>query len=72
VGSLTAKIKVEGLMALFEQILFSDAPVERFKEFAKSVEDNVSVALFPSKKHMVGRNLGHLEPSASLKYRLAS
>ena len=68
VGSLTAKIKVEGILAIFEQIIMSDAPIRRFKEFAKSLEDNM-VALSPSKKHMIGRDLGRLEASTSLKYR---
>ena len=68
VGSLTAKVKVEGILAIFEQIILSDAPVERFKEFAKSLEDNV-IKLNPSTKHMVNRNLGKFEPSPSLKYR---
>ena len=71
VGSLTAKVKVEGMLATFEQIILSDAPVERFKEFAKSVEDNV-IALNPSTKHMVNRNLGKFEPSPSLKHRSAA
>lgn len=71
VGSLTAKIKVEGMLALFEQIIMSDAPVERFKELAKSVEDNV-VILCPSKKHMVDRDLGKFEPSPSLRHRCAA
>jgi hypothetical protein len=38
----------------------SDAPVERFKEFATAFED--VVVLFPSKKQMDGRGLGHFEP----------
>ena len=71
VGSLTAKVKVEGMLATFEQIVLSDAPVERFKEFAKSVEDNV-IVLNPSTKHMVNRNIGKLEPSPSLKHRSAA
>lgn len=71
VGSLAAKIKVEGMLATFEQIILSDAPVERFKEFAKSVEEN-AVMLRPSKKHMVGRDIGKLEPAPSLKYRKAA
>ena len=71
VGSLTAKVKVEGMLATFEQIILSDAPVERFKEFAKSVEDNV-IVLNPSTKHMVNRNIGKLEPSPSLKHRSAA
>ena len=34
VGSLAAKIKVEGMLATFEQIILSDALAEKFKEFA--------------------------------------
>lgn len=70
VGSLMAKIKVEGVLATFEQIFLSDSPAEQFKEFAKSLEDNM-VSLCPSKKHMINRNLGRLEASPSLKYRQA-
>ena len=70
VGSLMAKTKVEGVLATFEQIFLSDSPAEQFKEFAKSLEDNM-VLLCPSKKHMINRNLGRLEASPSLKYRKA-
>lgn len=65
------KIKAEGLLATFEQIISSDAPAEKFKEFAKSIEENVMM-LRLSKKHMVGRDIGKLEPTASLKYRRAA
>jgi hypothetical protein len=68
VGSLTEKIKVEAIMNLFEQIIFSDAPVERFKEFARSVENNV-VKLYPSTKHMISRDYGKFETVPSLKHR---
>jgi hypothetical protein len=71
VGSLTAKVKVEGVLAAFEQIILSEAPVERFKEFAKSLEDNV-ITLNPSSKHMVNRKFGKFEPSPTLKYRSAA
>lgn len=71
VGSLAAKIKVEGMLATFEQIILSEAPAEKFKEFSKLVEENV-VMLRLSKKHMVGRELGKLEPAPSLKYRRAA
>jgi hypothetical protein len=67
VGSLTAKIKVEGILNLFEQIIMSDEPLERFKDFSKAMEDNV-IRLNPSKKHLVSRNLDNLEPSPHLKY----
>ena len=68
VGSLTAKIKVEAIMSLFEQIILSDAPVERFKQFAQAVEHNV-VKLPPSTKHMINRDYGKFNAVASLKYR---
>jgi hypothetical protein len=71
VGSLTAKVKVEGMLGAFEQIILSDSPVERFKEFAKSVEGNV-IALNPSTKHMVNRKFEKFEPSPSLKHRRAA
>ena len=38
-------------------IIMSDSPVEKFKELAKAIEENV-IVLNPSKKHMVNRNLG--------------
>lgn len=71
VGSLIGKIKVEALLDIFENIILSDEPMEVFKQFAKSMEDNV-VCLYPSKKHMVSRELGKLEASSSLKYRRAA
>lgn len=71
VGSLMGKIKVESLLETFEKIILSEEPVKQFKSFSKSLEDNV-VALYPSKKHMVGRNLGRLEASPTLKHRRAA
>jgi hypothetical protein len=68
VGSLTDKIKVEGILSLLEQIILSDSPLERFKQFSKEIEGNV-VKLNPSKKHMVARHLGKLEPTPHLKYK---
>jgi len=68
VGSLTEKIKVEGLLSTFEKIIMSDAPIERFKEFVKALENDV-VHLYPSKKHMVNRDLGKLEATPTLKHR---
>ncbi len=70
VGSLTAKVKVEGLLAAFEQIIMSEAPVERFKEFTKSLEENV-ITLNLSSKHMVNRKFEKFGPAPSLKQRYA-
>lgn len=71
VGSLTAKVKVEGMLAAFEQVILSKTPVKRFKEFAKSLENNL-IKLNPSTKHMVNRRFGDFEPSTILKYRTAA
>jgi len=70
VGSLTAKVKVEGMLAAFEQVILSEAPVERFKNFAKILED--LIILNPSSKHMVNRKFGNFQPSHSLRYRNAA
>lgn len=71
VGSLMAKIKVEGMLATFERIILSESPVDQFNEFAKSLEENL-VSLYPSNKHMVNRDLGRFEASPSLKHRRAA
>ncbi len=71
VGSLTEKIKVESLISVIEKIVTSDEPARRFQEFAKLLAENVAM-LYPSKKHLVGKNIGNLAPSPSLKYRHAS
>jgi len=73
VGSLAEKIKVEGLLSTFKNIIMSDTPTpfERFKEFAKALEKDV-IHLYPSKKHMVNRDLGKLEATTTLKHRRAA
>ena len=71
VGSLVNRIRVEGMLDTFEQIVLSEDPVERFKTFAKAVEDNM-VFLRPSKKHMINRNIGEFQPSPSLDRRRAA
>jgi hypothetical protein len=43
-------------------------PVERFKEFARAVENNV-VKLYPSTKHIISRDFGKFETLPSLKHR---
>ncbi len=68
VGSLTTKIKVECLISVIEEIITSNEPIHQFKEFAMLLKKNAAV-LSPSKKHLVGRNIGNLEPSPSLKHR---
>jgi hypothetical protein len=50
-------------------LLEHDSPADKLKELATLVEDVFH--LMPSGKHMAGRDLGCLEPTASLKYRIA-
>ena len=42
---------------------------DKLKEVAKLIGDVFK--LMPSEKHMVGRDLGRLEPTESLRYRAA-
>jgi len=71
VGSLTAKIKVECLISTIEEIITSDEPTNQFKKFAKQLLEHAAV-LSPSKKHLVGKTIGNLAPTPSLKYRNAA
>jgi hypothetical protein len=70
VGSLKNKIKVESTLHFIKDILSSDNPEESLKVISKMLEENV-VDLRPSTKHMVNRDLGRLEPTPSLKYKIA-
>jgi hypothetical protein len=68
VGSLCETIKLESLLNCLWCIASSDDPVARFHELATHTK-----AVFTpqeSGKHMIGRNLGRLEPTPSLVYRV--
>ncbi|MCI5192989.1 MAG: transposase, partial [Candidatus Electrothrix sp. AU1_5] len=45
-------------------------PAQTLEQLASKVKESV-ISLAPSKKHMVGRDLGQLEASPSLQYRAA-
>ena len=67
VGSLRDHCKSEAFLDCIRQILAADNPAAQFEELAKTVK-----TLFPlasSSKHMIGRDLGRLEPTPSLRYR---
>ena len=68
VGSLRLQIMVESLFVFIHKILDSENINERLALMKKYIKEFV-FTLSPSKKHMVGRNLGRLEPTPSLKYR---
>jgi len=55
------------LLYFIKSLLKHKNPVKKLKELATHIEENFE--LMPSGKHMVGRNLGRLESSLSLKYR---
>jgi hypothetical protein len=52
-----------------ETLLEHQNPADKLKELAGLVDDVFQ--LMPSGKHMVGRDLGRIEPTASLQYRAA-
>lgn len=67
VGSLCETIKVESLLDCLWHIASSEDPITRFQELATHAK-----AVFTpraSGKHMIGRELGRIEPTPSLVYR---
>jgi hypothetical protein len=67
VGSLQELVKVESLLQCVCQIVSSEDPQSKFEQFARRLEEVFTPA--SSTKHMVGRDLGRLEPTPSLVYR---
>ena len=67
VGSLRAHVQVECLVDVIDDLVSSDDPQEKMKRFTKALHE--VFAFGRSKKHMVQRQLGRLEPTPSLKYR---
>jgi len=69
VGSLQARVRVDSLFTLIDDLLASEDPKEMLSQLSRKVKELHE--LRPSKKHMIGRDLGRLEPSPSLKYKAA-
>ena len=69
VGSLQARVKVEALLAFIHDLVSSEDPNERLSQLGEKIKETFS--LEPSRKHMIGRDLGRLEPTPSLKYKAA-
>jgi len=67
VGSLRAHVQVECLVDVIEDLGSSDAPQSRLQHFTNALHE--VFAFGRSKKHMIQRQLGRLEPTPSLKYR---
>ena len=67
VGSLQAKVKVDSLMTLIREMFSSNNPQERLDQLCENLKEIFTPE--PSEKHMIGRDLGRLVPTPSLKYR---
>jgi len=67
VGSLRANVQVECLVDVIDDLVSSDNPQEKLTRFTQALHE--VFAFGRSKKHMIQRQLGRLEPTPSLKYR---
>ena len=67
VGSLQRKSQMDVLLEFIKNMLEQHNPADKLKELAELMDEVFQ--LLPSGKHMVGRELGTLESSASLQYR---
>ena len=67
VGSLRARVQVECLVDAIDDLVSSDEPQEKLKRFTTALHE--VFAFGRSKKHMIQRQLGRLEPTPALKYR---
>ena len=67
VGSLRANVQVECLVEVIDDLVSSDDPQDKLKRFPNAL--HAVFAFGQSKKHMIQRQLGRLEPTPSLKYR---
>jgi hypothetical protein len=69
VGSLHRKSQIDVLLEFIKTLLEHQNPADKLKELAGLVDDVFQ--LMPSGKHMIGRDLGRIEPTVSLQYRAA-
>jgi len=67
VGSLRNHVKVDSLIQFFKEVLSSEHPQERLELVAQRAHEVFT--LNTSSKHMVGRDVGRLQSTPSLKYR---
>ena len=67
VGSLRADVQVSCLVDVIDDLVSSENPQDQLKRFTQALHD--VFAFSRSKKHMIQRQLGRLEPTPLLKYR---
>ena len=68
VGSLRDSVQVESLIEFIAGVILSDNPEEQMALLTSQVQE--VFRLNDSSKHMVGRELGRLEPTPALKHRV--
>jgi hypothetical protein len=68
VGSLQQRTRVDDLLAFIRELILADDPSEQFNRLRQAVEEVFQLA--PSKKHLNNRDLGRLESTPTLKYRV--
>ncbi len=68
VGSLRDSVQVESLVEFIGGVILSDNPEEQLALVASQAQE--VFRLNDSSKHMVGRELGRLEPTPALKHRV--
>jgi hypothetical protein len=68
VGSLPQRTRVDSLLAVIRELILADDPSEQFTRLSQAVEEVFQLA--PSKKHLHNRDLGRLESTPTLKYRV--
>jgi len=69
VGSLQRRLQMEALLEFIRSLLQHENPGDKLNELGTIIKDTFQ--LIPSKKHMNGRNIGHLDSTPSLKNRFA-
>ena len=67
VGSLRAHVQMECLGEVIDDLVSSDEPQDKLQRFTKALHE--VFAFGRSKKPMIQRQLGRLEPTPSLQYR---
>jgi hypothetical protein len=67
VGSLCANVQVTCLVDVIEELVSSENPQGQLHRFTQALHEVFTFS--HSKKHLIQRQLGRLEPTPSLKYR---
>ena len=71
VGCLRRKTNLESLFLFISDIIDSEEPREELDRKVSIMKENL-LSFDKSKKHMVARELGKMEPTETLKYKKAA